>query len=204
MPSSDPKLCECGCGQPAPIAKKTAKRYGHIKGEPVRFIAGHQFYSSKPEYEVDPETGCWEWQRHRDRFGYGKVKGGLAHRRAYEREHGAIESGLHIDHICRNPGCVNPAHLRAVTAAENAAHRDAAGNRGSSSRYRGVWFDKRVGKWAAAVTINRTVHRLGWFEDEDDAGKVAADYRAANMPGSSEFVRPAGPRRKDGPRDPAV
>jgi len=34
-------LCECGCLQLAPIAKKTDKRRGHIKGEPIRFIHGH-------------------------------------------------------------------------------------------------------------------------------------------------------------------
>ena len=35
------KLCECGCGKPAPIAKKTRKERGHTKGYPVRFISGH-------------------------------------------------------------------------------------------------------------------------------------------------------------------
>ena len=35
------KLCECGCGSPAPISTKTRKRYGHIKGKPTRFINGH-------------------------------------------------------------------------------------------------------------------------------------------------------------------
>ena len=35
------KLCECGCGNPAPIAKAPNKRLGHIKGKPVRFILGH-------------------------------------------------------------------------------------------------------------------------------------------------------------------
>lgn len=37
------KLCECNCGEPAPIAKLTNSRRGHIKGQPVRFIKGHQF-----------------------------------------------------------------------------------------------------------------------------------------------------------------
>lgn len=34
-------LCECGCGQPAPIAKRNRKSIGHVKGQPLRFIAGH-------------------------------------------------------------------------------------------------------------------------------------------------------------------
>jgi hypothetical protein len=35
------KLCECGCGGKAPIAKQTNKKIGHVKGKPVRFIRGH-------------------------------------------------------------------------------------------------------------------------------------------------------------------
>jgi len=34
-------LCECGCGQPAPIAKYTASRRGWRKGQFIRFIQGH-------------------------------------------------------------------------------------------------------------------------------------------------------------------
>jgi hypothetical protein len=33
--------CECGCGDPAPIAKRTNKSRGQICGRPVRFIKGH-------------------------------------------------------------------------------------------------------------------------------------------------------------------
>jgi len=35
-------LCECRCGQPAPIAKHDNPRYGWVKGQPKRFINGHQ------------------------------------------------------------------------------------------------------------------------------------------------------------------
>lgn len=34
-------LCACGCGYPAPVAKATSRRLGHVKGQPVRFIHGH-------------------------------------------------------------------------------------------------------------------------------------------------------------------
>jgi hypothetical protein len=36
------KLCECGCGQPTPICQYTNRNYGYVKGEPLRFIPGHQ------------------------------------------------------------------------------------------------------------------------------------------------------------------
>jgi hypothetical protein len=35
------KLCECGCGQPAPLATKNDSSDGRVKGEPRRFIHGH-------------------------------------------------------------------------------------------------------------------------------------------------------------------
>lgn len=34
-------LCECGCGNPAPIARWNDRGRGHIKGQPIRFIHGH-------------------------------------------------------------------------------------------------------------------------------------------------------------------
>lgn len=53
-----PKLCECGCGQPAPIAKETRVKYGHIKGEPMRFILGHSGNKSRGKICANPSGMC--------------------------------------------------------------------------------------------------------------------------------------------------
>lgn len=34
-------MCECGCGEPAPIAKTNRSERGWVKGEPLRFVFGH-------------------------------------------------------------------------------------------------------------------------------------------------------------------
>lgn len=41
IPSIPKGLCQCGCGQTAPIATQTSSKYGCKKGEPRRFIHGH-------------------------------------------------------------------------------------------------------------------------------------------------------------------
>jgi hypothetical protein len=61
----------------------------------------------------------------RDHNGYGKINVGgyprYAHRVVYEAIVGPIPDGLELDHLCRVPACVNPAHLEAVTHAVNIA-----------------------------------------------------------------------------------
>lgn len=42
------KLCECGCGQPAPIAPQSSTKRGWVKGQPLRFIRGHHGRKQRP------------------------------------------------------------------------------------------------------------------------------------------------------------
>jgi hypothetical protein len=67
--------------------------------------------------------GCWLWLGCLHDFGYGmfsvRQRRVYAHRFAYELLVGPIPDGLEIDHLCRNPRCVNPEHLEPVTHAEN-------------------------------------------------------------------------------------
>lgn len=66
---------------------------------------------------------CWPWLSAATDEGYGmfglggKTTG--AHRISYELAVAPIPEGLEIDHLCRNPTCVNPKHLEPVTHLEN-------------------------------------------------------------------------------------
>lgn len=70
----------------------------------------------------DQATHCWEWQGNK-RKGYGRFWNGSrlvpAHRVSYELLVGPLPESLVPDHLCRNPGCVNPSHLEPVTRSEN-------------------------------------------------------------------------------------
>ena len=76
---------------------------------------------------VEKREGCWEWLGRKDRQGYGVVRIIIhyeeklfqAHRFAYELAKGPIPEGLTLDHLCRNRGCVNPAHLEPVPMVVN-------------------------------------------------------------------------------------
>lgn len=119
-------LCGCGCGTPAPIADKTDRAAGYVKGEPRTFVHGHNARRGAADYEV-VDTGyaspCWVWARSINKTGYAMMsrarRRGLAHRWFYEQARGAIEPGLTLDHLCRVRRCVNPAHMEAVDLREN-------------------------------------------------------------------------------------
>lgn len=80
-----------------------------------------------PWYKIEKKDGCWEWKGKKRPDGYGvctKMVGGKTqyfrvHRLTYMEAKGEIPKGLVLDHLCRNPSCVNPDHLEAVTHTEN-------------------------------------------------------------------------------------
>ncbi len=89
--------------------KTTAQTYPMKKLTPLdRFVAKTKKISN----------GCIIWMASPceiyGRF-WDKDRWGLAHRFSFESFIGPIPDGLTLDHLCRNPRCVNPLHLEPVT-----------------------------------------------------------------------------------------
>lgn len=108
---SNAPVCQCGCGRPVGVYKRTNTASGQVKGQPIRYLTGHQRRSSPVDY-IEDENGCWIWQRHVLPGGYGLVTGrSTAHRVYYEKFVGPIPEGFDVHHKCEVRACVNPDHL---------------------------------------------------------------------------------------------
>lgn len=75
------------------------------------------------KFERQP-NGCWLWTASTTRDGYPMLSSTAhrtvhVHRWIYETLVEPIPDGYEVDHLCRTPACVNPAHLEAVTGEEN-------------------------------------------------------------------------------------
>lgn len=69
--------------------------------------------------KVEKTPTCWVWTAGKRHGGYGQFNVGdgrnvRAHVFAYELLVGPVPEGLELDHLCRNPACVNPDHLEPV------------------------------------------------------------------------------------------
>lgn len=76
-----------------------------------------------PKVDKRGPDECWEWNSARNPRGYGHFvilrQDYRAHRISYELANGPIPEGMHVMHMCDNPPCVNPAHLRLGDHTEN-------------------------------------------------------------------------------------
>lgn len=145
-------------------------------------------------YSVNKETGCYEWERARNGKGYGvswngeTKKFGLAHRVAYETQVGPIGPDYTIDHLCRNPRCLNPEHLEQVTRTEN-LYRQARSRReelAAAQKTPGTKFDTQ-GNILVPVPLEKAAFIQG------QVAFLMRKFAAAPVPGAAQMTPPKAP-----------
>lgn len=78
---------------------------------------------SRTDFGEYSPGGCWTWIGKAGTAGYSQAclygKSGTAHRAMYHMLVGPVPSWLDLHHLCENRPCVNPDHLRPLTAAQH-------------------------------------------------------------------------------------
>lgn len=129
---------------------------------------------------------------HRNSKGYARAFGPscLMHRLIIGAPKGSL-----VDHINRNGLDNRLVNLRLCTSRENAAN--STSRRGSTSRFKGVGWDKLYQLWSARIQDGHRAMLLGRFSDEQAAAYVhnlaAAFYHGDfsnlnNVPGGKRFI----------------
>jgi len=121
---------------------------------------------------------CYRWRAMRIRHTWyatratergGRKRTIYLHRAVYERHHGPIPAGRHIDHIDGNGLNNLPSNLRAATNAQNLMN---ARPRRGSSRYKGVDWHKASRSWRARIHPAEGEVVLGYFDNEPEAAQA--------------------------------
>lgn len=107
------------------------------------------------------ESGCWEWQGSKTKFGYGKCKyfgEQLAHRVSFILHQGPLlGSEMCVLHRCDNPPCVNPSHLFVGTTDTN--NKDRAAKKRNNHRNELKTHCKRGHEFDEINTVVRGINK---------------------------------------------
>lgn len=84
-------------------------------------------------------------------------------------------AGMLVDHRDRNTLDCRKDNLRVATRQQSARNRGPNSNAGRTSKYKGVCWEKKTGKWLASIYANGVLYRLGNFLSEEFAAGIYDD-----------------------------
>ncbi len=105
------------------------------------------------------------------------------HRLVWLWFHGSLDRSSIVDHIDRWPSNDRIWNLRIATKAQNNLNTKLRSD--NRSGYRGVYFNKRLGKWCACINVAGRRKHLGVFDNPKEAAKRYLD--ATEIARSDDF-----------------
>jgi AP2 domain len=128
----------------------------------------------------------WQWGLETGYAGRGETRDGRKQTFRLHRELlGLVRGdGVEGDHRNLNKLDNRRKNLRVVSKHQNRQNKPS--NRGSSSQYRGVTWNKTLKKWQAYVSPGGKYRHLGLFHSEEDAAQAARKGRAQYLPYSED------------------
>jgi len=124
---------------------------------------------SVPERYRGRPAGCKRTNRNGYQFYHVQIKRRhiIAHRVVYFLAYGKDPLNYTVDHIDRNSLNNHPLNLRLATTVENV--RNQGGNKRNTSGYKGVYWNKNIGRWQASISIDKRLVHLGMFSTAEEA-----------------------------------
>jgi hypothetical protein len=129
--TTEPTCAHCGAVLPSPSRRFCSRQcYAAAGGRWNRESKATRFWAkvdrNGPLPPRHPALGpCWLWTGHQGDRGYAPRGRQGAYHFAYRWAGKICPPGYELDHLCRNPGCVNPDHLEPVTHHVNILRGDA-------------------------------------------------------------------------------
>lgn len=189
-----------GCDRPAIAVGMCGTHYSqHKRGATLTRILPRAPYGSvdktpKPRKSpaerfwarVDKAGECWTWTGTRDKDGYGEFHAGegFASRKAHRYSHflATGEQPPVVDHLCFTKSCVRPDHLRSATVSGNTQNQ-APGSVLAQSGFRNVFKSNNPNHpYKVALIVNGKYKHLGYFDDLEEANRVAVAARREHYP----------------------
>lgn len=178
-------------GQGCPTCGKIKERENVSKNILLRKFEG---ITQPEEYKLIPLTQGKvamvdnEDFEHLSQFNWNVVEQGYAFNSKVGLMHRYIMNApphLEVDHKEHNRLDNRKSELRLATRPQNSANTRP--RRGSSSKYTGVYWSKRAGKWVSDITKDGKKKRVGTFDTEKEAG-MAYDKKALELHGEFAYL----------------